>query len=31
MKQVTELTDEQVSEYKEQGWVVLPTVFLIKK
>ena len=20
MKQVTELTDEQVSEYKEQGW-----------
>ena len=31
MKHVTELTDEQVSEYKEQGWIVLPSVFSRKE
>ena len=27
MTTVMGLTDEQVTEYKEQGWVVLPSVF----
>ena len=31
MKQVTALTDEQISEYKEQGWIFLPSVFSLKK
>ena len=31
MKQLRELTDEQVSEYKEQGWIVLPGVFSHKE
>ena len=31
MKQMTELTDEQVDEYKEQGRIVLPIVFSHKK
>ena len=31
MKHVTELTDEQVSEYNEQGWIVLPSVFSHKE
>ena len=31
MKQVTALTDEQISEYKEQGWIVLPSVFSRKE
>ena len=31
MKQVTALTDERVREYKEQGWIVLPSVFSVKK
>ena len=31
MKQMTELTDEQVNEYKEQGRIVLPIVFSHKK
>ena len=31
MKQVTVLTDEQIREYKEQGWIVLPSVFSRKE
>ena len=31
MKRVTELTDKQVIEYKEQGWIVLPSVFSHKE
>ena len=31
MKQVTALTDEQIREYKEQGWIVLPSVFSPKE
>ena len=31
MKQVTALTDEQIREYKEQGWIVLPSVFSRKE
>ena len=31
MKQVTALTDEQVREYKEQGWIVIPSVFSPKE
>ena len=31
MKQVTALTDEQICEYKEQGWIVLPSVFSRKE
>ena len=31
MKQVTALTDEQIREYKEQGCIVLPSVFSRKE
>ena len=31
MKQMTELTDAQINEYKEQGWIGLPSVFPLNK
>ena len=31
MKEVIAITDERVREYKEQGWIVLPSVFSRKE